>query len=350
MTTMNTSLSNNTSSRRGFTLVELLVVVAVIALLIGLLLPALSKARAAGYQAKGLSTQKQLVLGLITYSNSADFSIAGINTSGRQVQRLLQSTPARLDQSETLPTQGWDWLTPALGGEVSFPVSRSERLVYGLREYADPAQREVLTVTNLDNAGQATAPAESMQQLVTRLGSIPAPSYFMPAAFQLQGGVTTPPGSGDYTSPYGQSDEAKACVELPTGYRPRLDKVGQGATKIALADGHINITDSSGPVKMDVGAFTTPVDKIFGAYASDGAIRKDSLAYAEGSTNSKLSYRHANRMNTVYWDGHGEAINDDSSRNPSLWYPVNSTFKNSNAHSASAVYFGSGATFPRKTN
>jgi prepilin-type N-terminal cleavage/methylation domain-containing protein len=95
---------NNAQHRqgsKGFTLVELLVVMAIIALLLGLLLPALAKARATARQVKDQTQVKQIHQGWITASNDT----AGVFPLPGEINRTAASTggpqiPGRGDQDE----------------------------------------------------------------------------------------------------------------------------------------------------------------------------------------------------------------------------------------------------------
>jgi prepilin-type N-terminal cleavage/methylation domain-containing protein/prepilin-type processing-associated H-X9-DG protein len=54
---------------KGFTLIELLVVISIIALLVGILLPALGAARKTAISAKCLSNNRQISIGIVSYQN-----------------------------------------------------------------------------------------------------------------------------------------------------------------------------------------------------------------------------------------------------------------------------------------
>jgi len=74
-------------STRGFTLIELLVVIAIIAILMGILMPALNRAREQGRRAVCLGTLKQLTLCWIMYADANDDKLvngeAGVPYTGR---------------------------------------------------------------------------------------------------------------------------------------------------------------------------------------------------------------------------------------------------------------------------
>src|SRR5262245_55395835 len=96
--------------RRGFTLIELLVVIAVIAVLIGILLPALSRAREAGRTVACAAHERGVVLSAAAYDADNKGYLVGPNTSGSDLE---QGRPYR--EGAGTPCQDWDFVSPLVG-------------------------------------------------------------------------------------------------------------------------------------------------------------------------------------------------------------------------------------------
>jgi prepilin-type N-terminal cleavage/methylation domain-containing protein/prepilin-type processing-associated H-X9-DG protein len=289
------------SLQRAFTLVELLVVIGIIAVLIGILLPAITKAQASSRSLKCLSNLRQIVQGLIAYSaQNNGYVVPSYNIP------FAPGATTNYTGGPSQPLDGWASILSRDG----FVSTNGVNQVPGATSYYVDTNSifhcpDTVNVPGVGN-GQTTQTGSIADQANPR-GWADWPMFFTTV-----GGDSVP--KQDTTMPDQGFNKVLRVSYWFNAYNP----IGGPVTSIAANDLYYSASFGFGP---DAGGAFVGLHKTSAIkHSSQLIVVADGLYMGRqsvdqiGMTNCRIGYRHPGPrgQNTVanagFLDGHAESI------------------------------------------
>ncbi len=295
--------------RRAFTLVELLVVVAIIALLVSILLPSLARAKEQARTVSCGSKLSQIGRAENTYASEQKEWVLGSpwSTGYPAMNCTINSNDWNtFALTDRLIVDWFDYSTPIraqIQGSKSIPRDRNQMLVQftqGLFQCDSNPHTAVPYPTGFAAPTIQAISYLSMWSLM-RAG---------PDGYRRAQGMpfTTVGGSAGWVA-----QDASWEMTLPSSYYPRRGRLGRESMKVFLADGFRFFDDSTQVMDYDASGFRN----------SKGIGNVDEPPSTAGGTYNQMynkarmfAYRHGNKnaINALFFDGHVTLLRVDYQR------------------------------------